>query len=130
MRDIDRARNGEHLCMADGFVVEIRCAALSDQLSGNVERQEILELDVGGSVDGARVKKVNGADSPQAESKNHGLGAKASRIQPRHSGGKPVQRYRARRAGHGAGSAFLSASSSVWATREALGVVTIRQPSS
>jgi hypothetical protein len=71
-----------HRIGGEVLIVEFGGAAVVDQLGGNVERQEILKLDIEGAVEEAGRGEVDGTDSPEAESEKDGVGANSLRGQP------------------------------------------------
>src|SRR5580700_1366004 len=146
--------HGLHRVCRSLLAVESVGASLDDQPGGDVKRQKVLKLDIARAVKETGGCKVDGTDSPQAQSENHHLRAKAAWVQPLRGGFNPwgcgLRRTRVHSVDplpvdpcsvdlrtvdvlsvdHGAGSAFLRASSSLCPEPGALCARTMRQPSS
>jgi hypothetical protein len=73
-----------HRVRSDLLVVELIGAALRNQSGGDIAGQKVLELNIAGAVEQTGRRKINGADSPQTDSKNDRLGANAARGKPLH----------------------------------------------
>src|SRR5208337_3453759 len=107
--------NRVELVLRGLLVVERVRAALGDEPGRDVERKEILELEVARAVEESGSGKINSADSPQTNGEDNALGAQTAWSEPGHGGGKPGGGWPLGSVVHGTGSAFLSASSSACA---------------
>ena len=71
------------------LIIEFARTVLCDQTCGNVDRQEILKLDVAGTIEEPGRGEIHEANSPQTNRNNDGLCAQTARIQPSHKTRQP-----------------------------------------
>lgn len=108
------------------MVVEFVGAALRDEAGRDGKLQEILKFDVARTIEEGGRGEIDGADCPEADGENEGVGANAARGEATGSAIKPGGC--SGRTAHGRGSAFLRESV---IDCEGRGVVaSMRQPSS